>query len=99
MRKPNVAAAFALAAGLLCAPAAAPPARGTELRAADGKKVGEITSSVHSLALDRPVALAYVHRYYLAAGTEFTLKLGETECGRAKLVDLPFVSQTASQVA
>ncbi|MFN0087474.1 MAG: aminomethyltransferase family protein [Blastocatellia bacterium] len=75
----------------------APPPRGTELWAADGKKVGVVTSGTRSLALGRPIALAYVHRYYLAAGTEFTLKHGEAECGRAQLVDPPFISLHESQ--
>ena len=66
------------------------PLRGTLLYAADGKKVGEITSSTRSIALDRFIALAYVHRYYLEPGTEFSLKEGESEVGRAQLVELPF---------
>ncbi|MBK6799554.1 MAG: hypothetical protein IPG76_22975 [Acidobacteria bacterium] len=37
--------------------AESPPSAGTELFAADGKKVGEITSSIHSISLDRPIAL------------------------------------------
>ena len=73
--------------------AESPPSAGTELFAADGKKVGEITSSIHSIALDRPIALGYVHRYYLEAGTEFTLKSGETQTGRAQLVEPPFIGK------
>lgn len=71
------------------------PARGAELVAVDGqaagRRVGEITSSTHSLALDRNIALGYVHRYYLNPGTEFVLKQGEAEIGRATLTELPFV--------
>lgn len=67
-----------------------PPSAGAELYANDGKKVGEITSSAFSFALDRFIALGYVHRYYLTAGTEFIVKQGEGEIGRATLVDLPF---------
>jgi folate-binding protein YgfZ len=66
-----------------------PPA-GTQLYAADGKKVGEITSSTRSFALDSYIALAYVHRHYLNPGTEFDLKQGEEEAGRARLVEPPF---------
>jgi folate-binding protein YgfZ len=69
------------------------PERGTTLYAGDGKKVGEITSSARSIVLDRPIALAYVHRYYLNPGTEFTLKAGEAELGRANLVELPFITR------
>src|SRR5262245_32616431 len=69
-----------------------PPAPGAELFAGDGKKVGEITSSARSFALGRLIALGYVHRYYLTPGTEFTLKRGEAELGRAELVELPFIN-------
>ncbi|MBI1765546.1 MAG: aminomethyl transferase family protein [Acidobacteria bacterium] len=76
--------------------ATAPPAAGTELWATndkgESKQVGAITSSVRSLALDRVIAFGYVHRYYLNAGTEFTLKHGETDCGRAQLAETPFVT-------
>jgi aminomethyltransferase len=67
------------------------PAPGTQLYAGDGKKVGETTSSTHSLALDCGIALAYIHRYYLEPGTEFTMREGEQEVGRARLVEPPFV--------
>jgi len=70
-----------------------PPAPGTEIYASDGKKVGEITSSARSFALDRFIALGYAHRYYLTPGTEFTLKQGGSELGRAELVELPFVKK------
>ncbi|MGH9935982.1 MAG: glycine cleavage T C-terminal barrel domain-containing protein, partial [Blastocatellia bacterium] len=70
-----------------------PPAPGTEIYASDGKKVGEITSSARSFALDRFIALGYAHRYYLTPGTGFTLKQGETELGRAELVELPFIKR------
>lgn len=71
------------------------PAHGTELFAVEGqmagRRAGEITSSIHSLLLDRKIALGYAHRYCLEPGTEFILKQGETEVGRAKLVEPPFV--------
>ena len=72
--------------------AAEPPGKGTELWAADGKKVGEITSSVRSFALEQIIALGYVHRYYLTAGTSFTLKRDGAEQGSATLTETPFVS-------
>lgn len=71
--------------------AAEPPGKGTELWAADGKKVGEITSSVHSFALDQIIALGYVHRYYLTVGTQFTLKRDGAAQGSAVLTETPFV--------
>jgi len=71
------------------------PPSGTELFAVDGqmagRRVGEITSSGHSFALDQKIALGYAHRYYLDAGSEFDLKKGEAEIGRARLVELPFI--------
>ncbi|MGH9841003.1 MAG: YgfZ/GcvT domain-containing protein [Blastocatellia bacterium] len=71
-----------------------PPQTGTEVWAEDGKKIGEITSSAHSFALERNIALGYVHRYYLDPGTRFILKQGDAEVGRAELADLPFVPAT-----
>lgn len=68
------------------------PAKGTELWAVDGKKVGEITSSVRSFALDQIIALGYVHRYYLTVGTTFTLKRDGVEQGTAILTKIPFVA-------
>jgi len=44
------------------------PARGSIVRS-DQKDIGEITSSVRSIALDRPIALAYLQRDFLAPGT------------------------------
>jgi folate-binding protein YgfZ len=67
------------------------PPPGAELHAEDGKKVGLVTSSTHSFALDRIIALGYVHRNYLDPGTRFTLKQGETEIGHAELAELPFL--------
>jgi folate-binding protein YgfZ len=76
---------------LIDADQSAPP--GAELFDDDGKKVGEITSSARSFALDRIIALGYVHRYHLTPGTEFTLKQGGAEMGRAELVELPFIKK------
>ena len=67
------------------------PARGTELWAEDGKKIGEITSAVKSFALNQIIALGYVHRYYLTEGTRFTLRINEAEIGHATLTATPFV--------
>jgi aminomethyltransferase len=75
--------------GLLIEAKSAPPA-GTELYSTDGKRVGEVTSSAHSIALDRLIALGYVHRNYLTPETELILKSGESEMGRAKVTTVPF---------
>ena len=69
------------------------PQPGAELFDGEGKKVGEITSIARSFALDRFIALGYVHRYHLTPGTEFTLKQGGAEIGRAELVELPFIKK------
>jgi tRNA-modifying protein YgfZ len=39
---------------------------------AGGREIGTITSSAISPALGRPIALAYLHRDFLAAGTRVT---------------------------
>jgi folate-binding protein YgfZ len=44
------------------------PERGSIVKS-DQKDVGEITSSVRSIALDRPIALAYLQRDFLTPGT------------------------------
>ena len=44
------------------------PASGTPVRV-DEREVGQVTSSAMSPALKRPIALAYLHRDFLAAGT------------------------------
>lgn len=76
--------------------AAAPPAPGTELWVTSdkdaGKKVGEITSSAHSFALNRLIAFAYVHRNHLTTGTSFTLKQADAVIGQASVAETPFVA-------
>lgn len=74
--------------GLLLDIGELPPA-GALLYAEDGKKVGEITSSTHSIGLDRDIALGYVHRNYLEPGTRFSIRMDEQEIGRAELAELP----------
>jgi folate-binding protein YgfZ len=61
------------------------PPQGTAVHA-DGKDVGRVTSAVWSPALNRPIALAYVHRDYVAAGT--AVSVGDRA---AAVVELPFV--------
>lgn len=75
--------------GLLIEAEAVPPP-GTELYSTDGKRVGEVTSSTRSIALDRVIALGYVHRNYLTPGTELILKNGESELGQAQVTATPF---------
>jgi folate-binding protein YgfZ len=55
---------------------------------AGNRNVGRITSSAFSPALRKPIALAYVHRDYVAPGTSLVVD------GRAATVsELPFVRQ------
>ncbi|MFZ4628340.1 MAG: YgfZ/GcvT domain-containing protein [Blastocatellia bacterium] len=72
------------------------PPVGTELYATDGslteRKIGQITSATWSLGRQRPIALGYVHRYYLTPGTTVELKQGETTLGRGEVTDLPFTA-------
>jgi folate-binding protein YgfZ len=46
---------------------------------AGGKEVGQITSSVFSFALHRPIALAYVNRDFWSPGTTLTVGHGGSE--------------------
>jgi folate-binding protein YgfZ len=48
------------------------PDRGSIVKS-DQKQVGEITSSVRSIALGRPIALAYLHRDFVVPGTQVSV--------------------------
>jgi folate-binding protein YgfZ len=61
------------------------PERGSIVKS-DQKDVGEITSSVRSIALDRSIALAYLQRDFLAPGTQVSV-----DGAHAVVTDLPFV--------
>jgi aminomethyltransferase len=61
------------------------PPVGTELRF-DDKKVGWLTSVVHSLARGQVIALGYVQRDHLTVGKELILSTG----GVARVARLPF---------
>jgi folate-binding protein YgfZ len=63
------------------------PERGSIVKI-DQKDVGEITSSVRSIALDRPIALAYLQRDFLTPGT--TVSVDGTS---AEVTTLPFASR------
>jgi folate-binding protein YgfZ len=51
-----------------------------------GRDIGQVTSSTWSPALNRPIALAYVHRDFVEPGTNVTVD-GQT----ARITALPFV--------
>lgn len=56
----------------------------------DGREVGRVTSAAWSLALDRPIALAYLHRDHTEPGTEVVV-----DGNRAVVTALPFVPPPA----
>jgi folate-binding protein YgfZ len=64
------------------------PARGATVTAAD-RTIGTVTSSAFSPALRRPIALAYLHRDFLAAGTAVSV-----DGVRGVVSALPFVGGT-----
>jgi|SRR5665213_1100179 len=61
------------------------PADGSLVRSGE-KEIGEITSSVRSVALDRPIALAYLQRDFLEPGTAVSI-----DGVPAVVASLPFV--------
>jgi tRNA-modifying protein YgfZ len=69
--------------------AAEPPSAGALVQA-DGREIGRVTSSTWSPALDRPIALAYVHRDFATAGT--SVSIGVTP---GAVATLPFVNSGA----
>jgi folate-binding protein YgfZ len=65
------------------------PAVGATIRAGD-REVGHVTSSTVSPALQRPIALGYVHRDFVEPGTKVSVDGASGEVSA-----LPFVSGTA----
>jgi folate-binding protein YgfZ len=64
--------------------------RGDRLRSGD-REVGLITSVAHSPALGRHIALGYVHRDFVEAGTPLTVTTGTGGDVAAAIATLPFV--------
>jgi folate-binding protein YgfZ len=62
-----------------------PAAAGAIVRSAD-RDAGHVTSSAYSPALQKPIALAYVHRDFVTAGTAVAV-----DGVRAQVTGLPFV--------
>jgi folate-binding protein YgfZ len=63
---------------------------GAQIRSAEGKEIGRVTSTVFSIKLQKHIALAIVKYDYLAAGTEVVVVSGERELA-GQVVELPFV--------
>ena len=81
--------------GLSFEPGSRLPARGDKVRAGD-RDTGEVTSVARSPALDRPVALAYVHRDASEPGTQAVVG---TDRLAATVAALPFVPTARHQDA
>ena len=71
--------------GLTLDGSAAIPVRGAAIEA-DGRAIGRVTSAAWSPALARPIALGYVHRDFVDAGTP--VLVGGAS---ATVADLPLV--------
>jgi folate-binding protein YgfZ len=72
--------------GLTLDPSAGVPPPGAAIRSA-GKEIGGVTSAVWSPSLARPIALGYVHRDFVEAGTAVLVQDAD-----AVVAALPFVS-------
>ena len=68
------------------------PAPGTALLY-EGREAGNVGTAVHSLALDRPVGLAILHRRAAAPGSRLELAGG----GPAEVRALPLVDQSRAE--
>jgi folate-binding protein YgfZ len=71
------------------------PANGGDAIFAGDNDVGKITSSVASLALNRPIALGYIHKDSCSPGTRLTVRQGVNSIA-ATVSPLPFIDPSAS---
>jgi folate-binding protein YgfZ len=83
--------------GLSLEPGASVPAAGDRVRAGD-RDIGSITSAVWSPALDRPIALAYVHREFVEPSTAVEIVSGSAALP-ATVTSLPFVTPEAASAS
>jgi len=67
------------------------PAYGAPVLAGD-KEVGQVRSAVRSIALDRPIALAYIRREHLEPGTPVSVRHREATIP-GRVTALPFASR------
>jgi folate-binding protein YgfZ len=75
--------------GLSLDSAASVPARGDRIRGGE-REIGTVTSAVWSPALQRPIALGYVHRDFVEPGTTVSMTSGDSTLS-ARVTRLPFV--------
>jgi folate-binding protein YgfZ len=78
--------------GLTLGSTARVPSAGDELRAGD-RDIGTITSATYSPALERPIALGYVHRDFAEPATEVIVRAGDL-VDPAVVTRLPFVDRS-----
>ena len=78
--------------GLAFAAGSPVPAPGARVASAE-RHVGEVTSGTFSPALGHPIALAYVHRDFIAPATHLTV--GDGGAQHAVVVPLPFTGSAA----
>jgi len=71
------------------------PANAGDAILAGDHEVGRITSSIASLALNRPIALGYIHKDFWSPETLLAVR-HESSSIAAKLTPLPFVAPSAS---
>jgi folate-binding protein YgfZ len=76
--------------GLTMDPAAEVPAAGDRVRSAE-RDIGTVTSAVRSVALDRPIAMAYVQRDSAEPSTEVSV-VSRGTLVPGSVVPLPFTS-------
>jgi folate-binding protein YgfZ len=76
--------------GLVLDSGAAVPAHGDRIRAGD-REIGSVTSAVRSPALERAIALGYVHRDFAAPGTRVSIAGHAGAAAPAVVHRLPFV--------
>src|SRR5262249_32913848 len=69
------------------------PSSGEPVRSGD-REIGAITSSAWSPGLQRPIALAYVHRDFVTPGTEVS-----AAGGRGEVAALPFVAVSKRDIS
>jgi folate-binding protein YgfZ len=78
--------------GLTLDPGAVVPAQGTAIRSGD-REIGTVTSAVLSPAMQRPIAMGYVHRDFVEPGTAVTVVAADRSLP-AVVARLPFVGST-----
>lgn len=71
------------------------PADASDAVVAGESEVGKITSSAVSLALNRPIALGYIHKEFWSPGTRLTVRHGGDSIA-ATVSQLPFIGPSAS---